>query len=59
MDNSTKNNTSSNSVYKTENFEITDADKALEQLKSCNERFVNNKSELINVTKERKKRPTN
>ena len=49
-----ENNTSSNSLYKTENFEIKDADKALEQLKSGNERFVNNKSELINVTKERR-----
>ena len=55
-DNSTKNenNTSSNSAYKTENFEIKDANKALEQLKSGNERFVNDKSELINVTKERR-----
>ena len=35
-----ENNTYSNSVYKTENFEIKDADKALEQLKSGNERFV-------------------
>ena len=49
-----ENNTSSNSVYKTENFEIKDADKALEQLKSGNERFVNDKSELINVTKQRR-----
>ena len=47
-----ENNTSSNSVYKTENFEIKDTDKALEQLKSGNEIFVNDKSELINVTKE-------
>ena len=55
-DSSTKNenNTSSNSSYKTENFEIKDADKALKQLKSGNERFVNDKSELINVTKERR-----
>ena len=51
---SNENNTSSNSVYKTENFEIKDTDKALEQLKSGNYRFVNNKSELINVTKERR-----
>ena len=53
VDTNTGNN-SNNSSYKTENFNITDADKALEQLKSGNERFVNNKSELINVTSERR-----
>ncbi len=47
-------NTSSNSVYKLADLEIKDADKALEQLKSGNERFINDKSELINVTKERR-----
>ncbi len=53
-ENTNTENNSSNSSYKTENFNITDADKALEQLKSGNERFVNNKSELINVTNERR-----
>ena len=50
----TENNTSSNLSYKTENFSITNSGKALEQLKSGNERFSNDKSELINVTKERR-----
>ena len=52
--NTNEQNTSSNSPYKTENLDIKDADKALQQLKDGNDRFVNDKSELINVTKERR-----
>ena len=52
--NTNEQNTSSNSAYKTENLEIKDADNALQQLKDGNDRFVNDKSELINVTKERR-----
>lgn len=49
------NNTSNNtSVYKTENVKITNPDEALAKLKAGNERFVNDKSELINVTSERR-----
>lgn len=52
--NTNEQNTSSNSAYKTENLEIKDADNALQKLKDGNDRFVNDKSELINVTKERR-----
>ncbi len=52
--NTNEQNTSSNSAYKTENREIKDADNALQRLKDGNDRFVNDKSELINVTKERR-----
>ena len=52
--NTNEQNTSSNLAYKTENLEIKDADNALQQLKDGNDRFVNDKSELINVTKERR-----
>lgn len=52
--NTNEQNTSSNSAYKTENLDIKDADQALQQLKDGNDRFVNDKSELINVTKERR-----
>ena len=52
--NTNEQNMSSNSAYKTENLDIKDADKALQQLKDGNDRFVNDKSELINVTKERR-----
>ena len=52
--NTNEQNTSSNSPYKTENLDIKDADKALQRLKDGNDRFVNDKSELINVTKERR-----
>lgn len=52
--NTNEQNTSSNSAYKTENLDIKDADNALQQLKDGNDRFVNDKSELINVTKERR-----
>lgn len=52
--NTNEQNTSSNSPYKTENLDIKDADKALQKLKDGNDRFVNDKSELINVTKERR-----
>ena len=52
--NKNEQNTSSNSAYKTENLDIKDADKALQKLKDGNDRFVNDKSELINVTKERR-----
>ena len=46
--------TNNNSQYKTEDIQITNADDALARLKAGNERFVNNKSELINVTSERR-----
>lgn len=46
--------TNNNSQYKTEDIQITNADEALARLKAGNERFVNNKSELINVTSERR-----
>ena len=52
--NTNEQNTSSNSAYKTENLDIKDADNALQKLKDGNDRFVNDKSELINVTKERR-----
>ncbi len=52
--NTNEQNTSKNSSYKTENLEIKGADKALQRLKDGNDRFVNDKSELINVTKERR-----
>lgn len=52
--NTNEQNTSSNSAYKTESLEIKDADNALQKLKDGNDRFVNDKSELINVTKERR-----
>ena len=52
--NTNEQNTSVNSAYKTENLEIKDADNALQKLKDGNDRFVNDKSELINVTKERR-----
>lgn len=52
--NTNEQNTSSNSPYKTENLDIKDADNALQKLKDGNDRFVNDKSELINVTKERR-----
>lgn len=52
--NTNEQNMSSNSAYKTENLEIKDADNALQKLKDGNDRFVNDKSELINVTKERR-----
>ena len=44
----------SEAVYKTDSVKITDADEALAKLKEGNERFVNDKSELINVTSERR-----
>lgn len=40
--------------YKTENIKITTAEEALARLKEGNQRFVNNESELINVTGERR-----
>ena len=52
--NTNEQNTSSNSAYKTENLESKDSDNALQKLKDGNDRFVNDKSELINVTKERR-----
>lgn len=52
--NTNEQNTSVNSAYKTENLDIKDADNALQKLKDGNDRFVNDKSELINVTKERR-----
>ena len=52
--NANEQNTSSNLAYKTENLEIKDADNALQKLKDGNDRFVNDKSELINITKERR-----
>ena len=53
---STQSETASNdkAVYKTDSVKITDADEALAKLKEGNERFVNDKSELINVTSERR-----
>ncbi|MDO5516817.1 MAG: carbonic anhydrase [Clostridium sp.] len=51
---STNTNTNNNSEYKTEDIQITDADAALARLKEGNDRFVNNNSELINVTSERR-----
>ena len=45
---------SNKSQYKTEDVKITNADEALERLKDGNKRFVEDKSELINVTKERR-----
>lgn len=52
--NTNEQNASVNSAYKTENLDIKDADNALQKLKDGNDRFVNDKSELINVTKERR-----
>lgn len=52
--NTNEQNTSVNLAYKTENLDIKDADNALQKLKDGNDRFVNDKSELINVTKERR-----
>lgn len=52
--NTNEQNTSVNSAYKTENLDIKDTDNALQKLKDGNDRFVNDKSELINVTKERR-----
>lgn len=45
---------SNKSQYKVEDVKITNADEALERLKDGNKRFVEDKSELINVTKERR-----
>ena len=45
---------SNKSQYKVEDVKITSADEALERLKDGNKRFVEDKSELINVTKERR-----
>lgn len=60
---SANNNTSTNNskvdvenvaFYKTEDVHISNPDEALNRLKEGNERFVNNKSELLNVTNERR-----
>lgn len=40
--------------YITENVDITTPEKALERLKEGNERFVNDQSEVVNVTSERR-----
>lgn len=48
------NSSTETASLKTENVEITNADDALTRLKEGNERFVNNKSELINVSDERR-----
>ena len=47
-------NTTNNASYITDNVKITSADDALKRLKDGNSRFVNNHSELINVTSERR-----
>lgn len=60
---SVQNNTASNAgdkstdsqVSKVEDFKITNADDALKKLKEGNEKFVSDKSELINVNSERRK----
>ena len=52
--NSNANNTTQSSNYITENISITNADDALKRLKDGNDRFVNNKSELLNVTSQRR-----
>ena len=47
------------SPYKTENIQISNPNDALQRLKAGNDRFFNNKSELINVTSERRNELTN
>lgn len=42
------------SKYKTEYVQITNSEDALERLKSGNSRFMNDRSELINITSERR-----
>lgn len=43
-----------NNVYHVEDLDIVSGDEALKRLKAGNERFINNKSALINVTDERR-----
>lgn len=43
-----------NSIYKVEDFDIISGKEALDRLKAGNARYVNNESELINVTDERR-----
>lgn len=53
--NNNNNNTNNNAAsYVTDNVNITSADDALKRLKDGNSRFVENQSELINVTSERR-----